>query len=69
MVRSQEVMGAIGALKHDFAPTERHMIFLEGPVTFAPGGHWGIPYASSDGWLADLIGVLPRSEGGAQRVR
>ncbi|MFE2851554.1 carotenoid oxygenase family protein [Streptomyces lavendulae] len=65
---SQEVPGATAALKHDFALTEHHVVFLEGSVTFDPSEHSGIPYGWSDA-QPSRIGVLPRGAGGAARVR
>ncbi|GLX38938.1 carotenoid cleavage dioxygenase [Streptomyces roseochromogenus] len=65
---SQEVPGATAALKHDFALTEHHVVFLEGSVTFDPSEHSGIPYGWSDA-QPSRIGVLPRGAGGAGRVR
>ncbi|MFJ4318001.1 carotenoid oxygenase family protein [Streptomyces lavendulae] len=65
---SQEVPGATAALKHDFALTEHHVVFLEGSVTFDPCEHSGIPYGWSDA-QPSRIGVLPRGAGGAGRVR
>ncbi|MEU5811370.1 carotenoid oxygenase family protein [Streptomyces sp. NPDC047718] len=68
VLRSQEVPGATAALKHDFALTERHVVFLEGSVTFDPSDRSGIPYAWSDA-QPTRIGVMPRGEGGARRIR
>ncbi|WP_328724463.1 MFS transporter [Streptomyces sp. NBC_00259] len=68
VLQSQEVPGAGAALKHDFVITEHHVVFLEGSVTFDPGEHSGIPYAWSDVQQA-RIGVMPRRNGGASRVR
>ncbi|GHE68572.1 carotenoid cleavage dioxygenase [Streptomyces longispororuber] len=65
---SQEVPGASAALKHDFAITAHHVVFLEGSVTFDPAEHSGIPYAWSDA-QATRIGVMPREAGGARRIR
>ncbi|MEU1371757.1 carotenoid oxygenase family protein [Streptomyces sp. NPDC005803] len=65
---SQEVPGASAALKHDFAITEHHVVFLEGSVTFAPSEHSGIPYGWSDA-QASRIGVMPRGAGGAAKIR
>ncbi|MGW2396000.1 carotenoid oxygenase family protein [Kitasatospora sp. NPDC001664] len=67
-LRSQEVPGATAALKHDFALTERYVVFLEGSVTFDPAEHSGIPYGWSD-TQPSRIGVMPRGAGGAARVR
>ncbi|MFE7532317.1 carotenoid oxygenase family protein [Kitasatospora sp. NPDC057542] len=68
VLTSQEVPGASAALKHDFAITEHHVVFLEGSVTFDPADQSGIPYGWSDGQAARL-GVMPRGEGGAAGVR
>ncbi|WP_329446561.1 carotenoid oxygenase family protein [Streptomyces sp. NBC_01426] len=65
---SREVPGASAALKHDFALTAHHVVFLEGSVTFDSSEHSGIPY----GWSEDQvsrIGVMPRGAGGAARIR
>ncbi|MFE2867744.1 carotenoid oxygenase family protein [Embleya sp. NPDC059259] len=65
---SQEVPGASAALKHDFAITENHVLFLEGSVTFDPTEHSGIPY----GWSDDQpcrIGVMPQGPAGAAAIR
>ncbi|MBH5338091.1 carotenoid oxygenase family protein [Streptomyces pactum] len=68
VLQSREVPGASPALKHDFAVTEHHVVFLEGSVTFDPSEHSGIPYAWSD-TVPSRIGVLPRGAGGAARTR
>ncbi|MER8182344.1 carotenoid oxygenase family protein [Kitasatospora sp. NPDC094015] len=68
VLESQEVPGAGPALKHDFAITEHHVVFLEGSVTFDPAEHSGIPYGWNDA-QASRIGVLPRGAGGAGKVR
>ncbi|MCY0949621.1 carotenoid oxygenase family protein [Streptomyces sp. H27-S2] len=65
---SQDVPGASAALKHDFAITEHHVVFLEGPVTFDPSENSGIPYGWSDE-QPSRIGVMPRGAGGARRIR
>lgn len=65
---SQEIPGASAALKHDFAITEHHVVFLEGSVTFDPSEHSGIPYGWSDA-QASRIGVMPRGAGGAAKIR
>ncbi|MEU9893808.1 carotenoid oxygenase family protein [Streptomyces phaeochromogenes] len=65
---TQEVPDASAALKHDFAITEHHVVFLEGSVTFDPAEHSGIPYGWSDAQRS-RIGVMPRGEGGAARIR
>jgi carotenoid cleavage dioxygenase len=65
---SQEVPGASAALKHDFAITENHVVFLEGSVTFDPTERSGIPYGWSDAQQS-RIGIMPRGTGGAARIR
>lgn len=59
---TQEVPDASAALKHDFAITEHHVVFLEGSVTFDPAEHSGIPYGWSDAQRS-RIGVMPRGAG------
>ncbi|MER7661879.1 carotenoid oxygenase family protein [Streptomyces sp. NPDC096193] len=61
---SAEVPGASAALKHDFAITTNHVVFLEMSVTFDPNEHSGIPYGWSD-TQQPRIGVMPRGAGGA----
>ncbi|MEV4613570.1 carotenoid oxygenase family protein [Kitasatospora sp. NPDC049258] len=68
VLESQEVPGASAALKHDFAITEHHVVFLEGSVTFDSAEHSGIPYGWSDA-QSSRIGVMPRGAGGAGKVR
>ncbi|WP_033823495.1 carotenoid oxygenase family protein, partial [Kitasatospora sp. MBT63] len=68
VLTSQEVPGASAALKHDFAITEHHVVFLEGTVTFDPNEHSGIPYGWNDAQTS-RIGVMPRGEGRAAEVR
>ncbi|MFI8503755.1 carotenoid oxygenase family protein [Streptomyces sp. NPDC085524] len=68
VVHSSEIAGATAALKHDFAVTRRHVVFVEGNVTFDPTEHSGIPYAWSDEQPA-RIGVMPRGGDGARDVR
>ncbi|MEV4559164.1 carotenoid oxygenase family protein [Kitasatospora sp. NPDC049285] len=63
-----EVPGASAALKHDFALTRNHVVFVEGNVTFDPAEHSGIPYSWQDGQPA-RIGVMPRGPRGAEQVR
>ena len=65
---SAEVPGATASLKHDFAITGRHVVFVEGNVTFDPADHSGIPYGWSDQQPA-RIGVMPRGEDGARQIR
>ncbi|MFB8079833.1 carotenoid oxygenase family protein [Streptomyces sp. NPDC056013] len=68
ITRSVEVPGATASLKHDFALTRHHVVFVEGTVAFDPGEHSGIPYAWNDAQPA-RIGVMPRSADGAARMR
>ncbi|MFJ9522036.1 carotenoid oxygenase family protein [Kitasatospora sp. NPDC101801] len=68
LLHSQEVPGATAALKHDFAITEHHVVFLEGSVTFDHTEHSGIPYGWSDA-QPSRIGVMPQGNGGAAGVR
>ncbi|MEU8472897.1 carotenoid oxygenase family protein [Streptomyces sp. NPDC029006] len=65
---SAEIPGATAALKHDFALTRNHVVFVEGTVTFDPGEHSGIPYSWNDAQPA-RIGVMPRGRDGAGAVR
>ncbi|MCX4632036.1 carotenoid oxygenase family protein [Streptomyces sp. NBC_01443] len=68
IIHSAEVPGATAALKHDFAVTRRHVVFVEGNVTFDPAEHSGIPYSWSDRQPA-RIGVIPRGNDGTRHVR
>ena len=68
IVHSAEVPGATAALKHDFAVTRHHVVFVEGNVTFDPTDRSGIPYRWSDRQQA-RIGILPRGADGARLVR
>ncbi|MFD0783408.1 carotenoid oxygenase family protein [Micromonospora azadirachtae] len=68
MVLSEQVPGATAALKHDFAITEHHVVFLEMSVTFDHSETSGIPYGWSDE-IAPRLGVMPRGAGGAARIR
>ncbi|WP_229399279.1 carotenoid oxygenase family protein [Micromonospora okii] len=68
LMLSEQVPGATAALKHDFAITENHVVFLEMSVTFDHTETSGIPYAWSDD-IAPRLGVLPRGAGGAARIR
>ncbi|GHF82966.1 carotenoid cleavage dioxygenase [Kitasatospora xanthocidica] len=68
IVHSAEVPGASAALKHDFAITRHHVVFVEGSVTFDPAEHSGIPYGWDDEQPA-RIGVMPRGADGAGRIR
>lgn len=68
VTHSSEVPGASAALKHDFALTRNHVVFIEGTVAFDPTEHSGIPYAWNDDQPA-RIGVMPRGPHGAGRIR
>ncbi|MCL3992080.1 carotenoid oxygenase family protein [Streptomyces lavenduligriseus] len=68
LIHSEEVPGATAALKHDFAVTERYVVFVEGTVTFDHTETSGIPYAWKDEQPA-RIGVMPRGRGGAAAIR
>ncbi|WP_405525831.1 carotenoid oxygenase family protein [Streptomyces avidinii] len=68
IVHDAEVPGATAALKHDFALTRRHVVFVEGNVTFDHAEASGIPYSWND-QQPSRIGVMPRGEDGAGRVR
>ncbi|WP_328296845.1 carotenoid oxygenase family protein [Streptomyces sp. NBC_00435] len=68
IVDSAEVPGASASLKHDFALTRHHVVFVEGNVTFDPTDHSGIPYGWSD-QQPSRIGIMPRGNDGARRVR
>jgi len=64
LVRSLEIPVRGPTMMHDFAITERHVLFLDLPVVFdmeqALSGAGGMPYHWSDDYGA-RIGVLPRS--------
>ncbi|GAB7185099.1 carotenoid oxygenase family protein [Kitasatospora sp. Ki12] len=68
IVHSAEVPGASASLKHDFAITRGHVVFVEGSVTFDPAEHSGIPYGWKDEQAA-RIGVMPRGADGARAIR
>lgn len=68
IVHAAEVPGASAALKHDFAVTRGHVVFMEGNVTFDPAEPSGIPYGWSERQPA-RIGVMPRGGDGAGRIR
>ncbi|WP_030153872.1 carotenoid oxygenase family protein [Streptomyces sp. NRRL S-244] len=68
ITHSAEVPGATAALKHDFALTRRHVVFVEGNVTFDHTEASGIPYSWSDR-QPSRIGVMPRGEDGARHIR
>ncbi|MFJ6718444.1 carotenoid oxygenase family protein [Streptomyces sp. NPDC091259] len=63
-----EVPGATASLKHDFALTRHHVVFVEGTVTFDPTERSGIPYGWNDDQPA-RIGVMPRGPHGAAGIR
>ena len=66
LVRSLEIPVPGPTMMHDFAITERHVIFMDLPVVFdleqALSGADGLPYHWSDDYGARL-GVMPRSGG------
>ncbi|MGW4379707.1 carotenoid oxygenase family protein [Kitasatospora sp. NPDC004531] len=68
LVHSAEIPGATAALKHDFALTRHHVVFVEGTVAFDPAEHSGIPYSWQDDRPA-RIGVMPRGPQGADAIR
>ncbi|MFJ9773931.1 carotenoid oxygenase family protein [Kitasatospora sp. NPDC101157] len=68
ITHSAEIPGAGAALKHDFAITRHHVVFVEGTVTFDPTEHSGIPYSWQDEQPA-RIGVMPRGAQGAAAIR
>ncbi|MFH7594370.1 carotenoid oxygenase family protein [Streptomyces racemochromogenes] len=68
ITHSAEVPGAGAALKHDFAVTRNHVVFVEGTVTFDPTEHSGIPYSWQDEQPA-RIGVMPRGAQGTAAIR
>ncbi|KOV69042.1 carotenoid oxygenase family protein, partial [Streptomyces sp. MMG1121] len=68
IIHNAEIPGATASLKHDFALTRRHVVFIEGNVTFDPTEHSGIPYSWSD-QQPSRIGVMPRGTDGAQHIR
>ncbi|MFD0377148.1 carotenoid oxygenase family protein [Streptomyces sp. NPDC127112] len=68
ITHSAEVPGAGAALKHDFALTRNHVVFVEGTVTFDPTEHSGIPYSWQDEQPA-RIGVMPRGAQGTAAIR
>ncbi|GAA3560759.1 carotenoid oxygenase family protein [Streptomyces osmaniensis] len=68
IVHEAEVPGATSSLKHDFAITRGHVVFVEGNVVFDPTDHSGIPYGWSDEH-ASRIGVMPRGADGARHIR
>ncbi|MGW4170744.1 carotenoid oxygenase family protein [Streptomyces chartreusis] len=68
IVHEAEIPGATSSLKHDFAVTRGHVVFVEGNVVFDPTDHSGIPYGWSDEH-ASRIGVMPRGADGARHIR
>jgi carotenoid cleavage dioxygenase len=64
LVRSHEIPVPGPTMMHDFAITERHVIFMDLPVVFdldrALSGAGGMPYHWSDDYGARL-GVMPRN--------
>jgi carotenoid cleavage dioxygenase len=66
LVRSLEIPVPGPTMMHDFAITERHVIFMDLPVVFdleqALSGSGGMPYHWSDAYGARL-GVMPRNGG------
>ncbi len=64
LVRSLEIPVPGPTMMHDFAITERHVIFMDLPVVFdlerAVSGEGGMPYHWSDDYGARL-GVMPRN--------
>ncbi|MCX4803850.1 carotenoid oxygenase family protein [Streptomyces sp. NBC_01214] len=68
ITHSAEVPGATASLKHDFAITRRHVVFVEGNVTFDHAESSGIPYSWSDE-QPSRIGIMPRGEDGARHTR
>ncbi|MCG6493888.1 carotenoid oxygenase family protein [Kitasatospora sp. A2-31] len=68
ITHSAEVPGAGAALKHDFALTRNHVVFVEGTVTFDPTERSGIPYSWQDEQPA-RIGVMPRGAQGTAAIR
>ncbi|MFE7440253.1 carotenoid oxygenase family protein [Streptomyces chartreusis] len=68
IVHEAEVPGATSSLKHDFAITRGHVVFIEGNVVFDPTDHSGIPYGWSDE-QPSRIGVMPRGTDGARHIR
>jgi carotenoid cleavage dioxygenase-like enzyme len=59
LVRSEVVEGAGPSLMHDFALTERYVVWLDLPVVFDMREESGIPYRWSDEYPARM-GVMPR---------
>ncbi|MEV6486573.1 carotenoid oxygenase family protein [Streptomyces sp. NPDC051576] len=68
ITHTAEIPGATASLKHDFALTRNHVVFVEGTVTFDPNEHSGIPYGWNDAQPA-RIGVMPRGPQGADKIR
>ncbi|MEZ0096043.1 carotenoid oxygenase family protein [Streptacidiphilus sp. EB129] len=69
IVHSAEIPGATASLKHDFAITRHHVVFVEGNVTFDPAAdRSGIPYSWSDRQPA-RIGIMARQSDAAAPAR
>jgi len=66
LVQSEEIAVPGPTMMHDFAITERHVIFMDLPVVFSPERltQGTLPYAWSDAYGARL-GVMPRGGSGA----
>jgi carotenoid cleavage dioxygenase len=71
LVKSVEIPVPGPTMMHDFAITERHVLFMDLPVVFdleqALSGQGGMPYHWSDDYGA-RIGVMPR-DGSASELR
>lgn len=65
LVESREIEVPGSTMMHDFAVTERHMVWLDLPVTFDLARGAGMPFAYDESYGA-RIGVTPRA-GGATR--
>jgi carotenoid cleavage dioxygenase-like enzyme len=66
LVRSEEISVPGPTMMHDFAITDRHVIFMDLPIVFnlEKAMQGGLPYEWSDDYGARL-GVLPRNGGSA----
>lgn len=66
LVQSEEIPVPGPTMIHDFAITDRHVVFMDLPVVFdlalVPAG--GVPYRWSDDYGA-RVGLMPRGGGGA----
>lgn len=67
LVQSEVIEVPGSTIMHDFAITERHVLFMDLPVVFDPSrlAHGAMPYRWSEGYGA-RVGVLPRGAAGAQ---